>query len=432
LATNKSWFIIQQSKRKKVIQVERYIGHRVKTAIEIENMSSEAKILTKDTVAAYVAAHASDINVFPPHASLTAETIQGGNVNFAFRVTSPCGKCVFVKQAPEYVAIFGPDGFPLTSARIQMEVAVLNEWRAILGEDADQYLAELYYFDDENKVFVMEFLDGFDLLDHRLVSTPAKIAEVSVAGQLGQFMARTHLATHSSRVTAERAATLTAEYENRALRDIQLEFVFTKAYKEVSEVTSKEFTADEAFLKEIDALKARYNGETGEGNFSLCHGDLHPGSVMVKADDDKQEVRVIDPEFTVYGPPGLDVGSLLSGYVLAAVHQSYDKRGESKETAVGALRAAVAAFWSQYKLILGAGGLSDELIWQIEVESVGFTVAEVCRTALGHAGIRLWLQFDDAKVKEAAVNSALLIVQKCIIARHKGGMQVVWDCLDAL
>ena len=31
------------------------------------------------------------------------------------------GKSVFVKQAPEFVAIFGPDGLPLTSARMQQE-----------------------------------------------------------------------------------------------------------------------------------------------------------------------------------------------------------------------------------------------------------------------------------------------------------------------
>ena len=31
------------------------------------------------------------------------------------------GESVFVKQAPEFVAIFGPDGLPLTSARMQQE-----------------------------------------------------------------------------------------------------------------------------------------------------------------------------------------------------------------------------------------------------------------------------------------------------------------------
>ena len=82
-------------------------------------------LLTVDSVADYVSKHAAQINVFPADAELTAEAIQGGNVNFAFCVRSSCGKSVFVKQAPEYVAVFGPDGLPLTSTRIQKEVSIL-------------------------------------------------------------------------------------------------------------------------------------------------------------------------------------------------------------------------------------------------------------------------------------------------------------------
>lgn len=391
-----------------------------------------AAILTQDTVADYVTKNASQINVFPPDASLAATAIQGGNVNFAFCVRSIDGKAVFVKQAPEYVAVFGPDGLPLTSTRIQKEVAILKEWTTILGDEADVYLPKVHYFDDENKVFVMEFLEDFVLLDHHLVASPSPATELSIATQLGEFMARTHLATHSSKITSDRAAFLTIEYENRALRDIQLEYVFTKAYKEESSQLSTEFKVDERFLAEINALKARYNGEVGAGNMSLCHGDLHPGSVMVKIGDATQ-VRVIDPEFTVFGPPGLDVGSLFSGYILAAVHQSYTTTNEEvKAESVSSITKGVAAAWETYSSVMRKGGVTDEIIREIEVETVGFAVAEVCRTALGHAGMRLWLQFDDKEVHEAAVETALSIVQKCMTTRHDGGIQVLFDCLNSL
>ncbi|KAL3794284.1 hypothetical protein HJC23_012409 [Cyclotella cryptica] len=400
--------------------------------------NGDAIILTKDTVASYVSKNASNIHVFPPSATLTAESIQGGNVNFAFCVRSSDGKAVFVKQAPEYVAVFGPDGLPLTSTRIEKEVAILHEWTSILGDEADQYLPKLYYFDSQNKVFVMEFLEDFDLLDHHLITTPSPASELSIATQLGTFMAQTHLATHSSQVSPERAAHLTSEYENRALRDIQLEYVFTKAYKEVSPTTSQGFTVDEAFLAEVNALKARYNGEVGAGNMSLCHGDLHPGSVMVKVcrgedGEEHAEVRVIDPEFTVYGPPGLDVGSLLSGYILGAVRQSYavENREERANNGKAICEGAMAA-WNSYKSVMTKGGISEELMKEIEIESVGFAVAEVCRTALGFAGIRLWLQFDDPHVKEEAVQTSLSIVQKCMTGRHTDGMKGLFDCLAEL
>ena len=394
---------------------------------------TNANILTKDTVADYVSKNASKINVFSPSDTLIAEAIQGGNVNFAFCVRSSSGKAVFVKQAPEFVAVFGPDGLPLTSSRIQKEVAIINEWTSILGDDADTYVPKLYYFDDENKVFVMEFLENFDLLDHHLVSSPNLATEVSIGSQLGKFMAQTHLATHSSKVSAERAAFLTAEYENRALRDIQLEYVFTKAYKETSQTTSKGFKADKAFLAEVNALKARYNGEVGAGNFSLCHGDLHPGSVMVKIGDGESQVRVIDPEFTVYGPPGLDVGSLLSGYILGAVRQAFaTETQQEKADNVKAISQGVVAAWNSYKSDMTKGGISGEIMKEIEIETVGFAVAEVCRTALGFAGIRLWLQFDDDNVKEEAVQTSLSIVQKCMTGRHTEGIQCLFDCLGEL
>ena len=60
------------------------------------------------------------------------------------------GKNIFLKQAPEFVAIFGPDGFPLTSERMQREMDVYNEWRAQLGEElASKYLPSIYYFDSK-------------------------------------------------------------------------------------------------------------------------------------------------------------------------------------------------------------------------------------------------------------------------------------------
>ena len=66
------------------------------------------------------------------------------------------------------------------------------------------------------------------------------------------------------------------------------------------------------------------------------------------------------------------------------------------------------------------------MIKKIEIESVGFTVAEVCRTALEFAGGRKWLQFEDADVKLNSKKAALRIVSNCMIARHEGGMALLF------
>jgi 5-methylthioribose kinase len=190
-----------------------------------------ATILTAETVAAYVK---NNLDKLPPglvdaiaaaggddddHWSV--RPILGGNVNYAFCVTilgEHNNVKIFVKQAPEFVAIFGPDGFALTSERMQHEMDVYAEWRAILGDHvALEYLPNLYFFDKDHMAVCMEFLDGFTLLDHVLVDSlgvdlPCLSA---IAAGLGDFMGRTHAATHSSKMDAERKEYLVKHYENR-------------------------------------------------------------------------------------------------------------------------------------------------------------------------------------------------------------------------
>mmetsp|Transcript_15991 Transcript_15991/g.19524 ORF Transcript_15991/g.19524 Transcript_15991/m.19524 type:complete len:392 (+) Transcript_15991:188-1363(+) len=382
------------------------------------NMSSEstdAYLLTEETVPAYLNKHASEIGVISPNAKMTAKAIMGGNVNYAFRAVNEEDdtNSIFVKQAPEFVAVFGPDGLPLTSDRMKQEIAIYDEWRKILGDETE-YLPKIYFFDTKMMVTSMEFLEGFTLLDHDLVEKG--IVSDEIAAKLGQFMGKTHSASHCSQISDESAKNFTKSFENRAMRDIQLEFVFTKCYKEATEDQKIGLTVDETFMKEVEALKSSYDGNNKE-NLCLCHGDLHPGSIMVSGDD----VKIIDPEFTVYGPPALDVGSLLSGYVLAAVHQSFAGNKEAVQFIV----AGIDSIWTSYEKSMKEGGIGTTMLAKIEVETVGFTVAEVCRTALEFAGDRKWLQFDDPDVKLKSKKAALSIVSNCMTSRHDGGMSLL-------
>lgn len=379
---------------------------------------TKAFILTEENIPAYFAERSDAIGIFPRDAELTAQAITGGNVNFAFRVSSTGSdpSVVFAKQAPEFVAIFGPDGYPLTSERMQMEMDVYQEWKQVLG--VSKYLPTIYLFDRENMTTVMEFLDGYELLDHILLEQGVMEVLLKVAPQLGDFIGKTHGATHSSKVSSERLAYFVQHFENRPMRDIQLEFVFTKCFKEATDEQRAGLTVNGQFMNEVSLLKAQYNGETGTDNLVLSHGDLHPGSVMASPDG---LVKVIDPEFTVYGPPGLDVGSLLSGFVLAAIHQAYSKHPDE----VAAICHGVEAIWNAYTLAMADSGISRELLKEIEVQVVGFTVMEVCRTALEFAGGRKWLQFNDSIIKANSKRAALELVNKCMIDRHEGGIKLL-------
>merc|ERR1719362_461246 len=98
----------------------------------------------------------------------------------------------------------------------------------------------------------MDFLDGYTLLDQDLIQKG--VSSPAIAEGLGDFMGRVHAATHS--VTGVKspgeAKELAQRYENRAMRDLQLEFVFTKAYKEATEEQRAGLTIDAAFMAEID------------------------------------------------------------------------------------------------------------------------------------------------------------------------------------
>ena len=43
---------------------------------------------------------------------------------------------------------------------------------------------------------------------------------------------------------------------------------------------------------------------------TLCHGDLHTGSVMCM----ETQTKIIDPEFGFYGPMGFDIGMLIANF----------------------------------------------------------------------------------------------------------------------
>ena len=59
---------------------------------------------------------------------------------------------------------------------------------------------------------------------------------------------------------------------------------------------------DKVLHTEVLKLKDRFQNYSQ----SLIHGDLHSGSIFVN----ENGIKVIDPEFSFYGPIGYDVGNV--------------------------------------------------------------------------------------------------------------------------
>jgi len=169
-----------------------------------------AALLTPETVPLYVQERAADL--FPDCTALTASEIGGGNLNYAFEVTDG-KKSVFVKQAPDFIKVFGPEA-KLHRERMALEVSVYRDFAVALGEsETAKFIPTIYHFDEESMAFIMEFLGDLTLLDQVLVQPDFQGLGEAYTG-MGHFMGKVHALTHSTAVSAERAATLHETYSN--------------------------------------------------------------------------------------------------------------------------------------------------------------------------------------------------------------------------
>merc|ERR1712217_760028 len=226
---------------------------------------------------------------------------------------------------------------------------------------------------------------------------------------MGKIMGLLHSQTHCARISSNESKRLKTAYENGTLRGIQLEYVFSKCYRE--DDRASHLRDDAGFMAELENLKHIYRGKQAD-NLALCHGDLHAGSVM--ADTSSGQVKIIDPEFAVYGPPGLDVGSLVSTYAMAYCYHTTLNNG----LAAGLLEGIDKVFES-YNQTMSANGVAAAQIKQAVEDAVGFAGCEVSRTALGMAYERS-LKIDNEAAKTKAEKAALVAGVACILNRRKG------------
>ncbi len=238
-----------------------------------------------------------------------AKEVGDGNLNLVFIVTSP-KSAVIVKQALPYVRLVG-DSWPLPLKRAFFEYHALIRQ----AERAPGLVPEIYHFDEEQAIIVMEFLTPHIILRHSLM---AGTKHDGLADVMGKYCAQTMFrGSDLSMDTAKRKADLALFAENVELCDITENLVFSDPYfnAELNHHTPglddivTRMRADIDLKIAAQDMKAKFanNAET------MLHGDLHTGSIMVTDTD----TMVIDPEFATYGPMGFDVGMLLANFFMA-------------------------------------------------------------------------------------------------------------------
>ncbi|PHQ97985.1 MAG: S-methyl-5-thioribose kinase [Marinosulfonomonas sp.] len=239
----------------------------------------------------------------------TATEVGDGNLNLVFIVKSKTGS-VIVKQALPYVRLVG-DSWPLPLKRAYFEYHALIRQ----AERDPGTVPEIYHFDEEQALIVMEFFTPHIILRQGLM---AGTEYDGLAKVLGQFCARTLFrGSDLSMDAAKRKADVALFAGNAELCDITETLIFSDPYFEAErnhhtpqlDSLVAEMRRDVDLKVEAQHLKAKFcnNAET------MLHGDFHTGSVMVT----DKETKVIDPEFVLYGPIGFDIGMLLGNFWMA-------------------------------------------------------------------------------------------------------------------
>ena len=241
------------------------------------------------------------------------DEVGDGNLNLVYTVSSDAGD-IIVKQALPYVRLVG-DSWPLPLSRSFYEHEVLvRQAKRDPGS-----VPQIIYFNKVQAIIAMEMLLPHVILRKKLIA--GEYVD-GLAQRLGEFCARTAFrGSDLSLQTADKKSDTALFQGNLALMGITESLVFTEPYfaAEMNHHTDgldpivRILRSDVEMKTEAQRMLLKFTANTE----TLCHGDLHSGSVMCT----DNETKVIDPEFGFYGPMGFDIGMLISNYLMAYFSQ---------------------------------------------------------------------------------------------------------------
>ncbi|MCT7664146.1 S-methyl-5-thioribose kinase [Shinella kummerowiae] len=326
----------------------------------------------------------------------TVKEVGDGNLNLVFIVTGETG-AVIVKQALPYVRLVG-ESWPLPLKRSFFEYHALKRQ----GARDPGLVPEVLLFDEAQAIIVMEFLTPHVILRRALIDG----RELPKIGRdLGLFVARTLFrGSDLSMVTREKKADVALFSDNVELCDISENLVFSDPYFEAAlnrhttpqlDPVVAKLRADRDLKVEAQRLKHLFSAKTE----TLCHGDLHTGSVMVTDD----ETRVIDPEFAFYGPISFDVGMLIANFWMSYFSQAGHEASpgardgmrayllDTIDTLWETFRAEFSHLWrTERKGILYQASLFEDGNDPLAAEqALNIVIDEIWREMLGFAGIEI-------------------------------------------
>lgn len=360
-----------------------------------------------------------------------------GNLNLVFIVQNGA-QSVIVKQALPYVRLVG-DSWPLPLKRAFFEYHALTRQ----SKRDPGSVPEVLHFDETQALIVMERLYPHIILRQQMI---AGQTVDNLGDTIGRFCARTAFrGSDLSMKTGDKKADVALFSDNVELCDITENLVFDDPYydAEMNRHTSPqldkivgELRGDLALKIQVQHMKRAFTAKAE----TLCHGDLHAGSIMVTKDN----ARVIDPEFAFYGPLGFDMGMLIGNYLMAyhamGAHLSdADACATYQNWILDTIAQTWASFCDEFSTLwrtertgilypkilfedqghtFASEGALEQLLGEIFQDMIGIAGIEMHRRILGlaHVAELDTIEDDDIRAKHEA--RCLKFGQSLVMNRH--------------
>ena len=376
-------------------------------------------LLDCDEVISYV----KEKNLFSENADLTVKEIGDGNINYIFKVENKIdGKSIVLKQADK---LLRSSGRPLDLTRSKIETNILR----IENDLAPHFVPEIYFYDEIMCVLAMEDISEYKNLRTELIA--GKIFP-NFADNISEFLSRTLLLTTDLFMNKFEKKKNVKEFINPELCDISECLVFTEPYdnnknRNIITTGNEEFVENMLYKNEdlhfaILKLREKFMNYSQ----SLIHGDLHSGSIFIN----EKGIKIIDPEFSFYGPMAYDIGNVIGNLYFPLYRAKFFMEdSKKKEEFINWLEKCILdipilfsekckLLWEKYSndKLLKNKKFRDYYIENIVKDSLAYAGTEIIRRTVGDAKVLELTSLETSEKKleleRRLINKAILMIMR--------------------
>ena len=374
-------------------------------------------LLDCDEVISYV----KEKNLFSENADLTVKEIGDGNINYIFKVENKIdGKSIVLKQADK---LLRSSGRPLDLTRSKIEANILR----IENDLAPHFVPEIYFYDEIMCVLAMEDISEYKNLRTDLIA--GKIFP-NFADNISEFLSRTLLLTTDLFMNKFEKKKNVKEFINPELCDISECLVFTEPYdnnrnRNIITAGNEEFVENTLYKNEdlhfaILKLREKFMNYSQ----SLIHGDLHSGSIFIN----EKGIKIIDPEFSFYGPMAYDVGNVIGNLYFPLYRAKFFMEdSKKKEEFINWLEKCILdipilfskkckLLWEKYSndRLLKNKKFRDYYIENIIKDSLAYAGTEIIRRTVGDTKVLELTSLENSEKKleleRSLINKAISMI----------------------